>query len=528
MLQVVFKIQASVHSAYHHSAIDAFVVAVYEKLFARLSGLVVLGLLQALAGPALAEIIPITLLQLNDVYEITPLGDGQVGGLARVATLRRRLLADNPHTYTVLAGDGLSPSALGTAMVDGERLAGRQMVAVLNALGLDYATFGNHEFDLTEAQLQQRLRESRFTWVSSNVVDRSGQPFAGVAPARVLTVPGAGGGQVRLGLLGLTGPYNRAGYVGYQEPITAARTQMQIQQADVWIALTHLTLAEDIKLAEAVPAIRLILGGHEHENVQVWRGAVLTPILKADANARTVYLHYLRYDTATGRLTLTSQLQPITADLPADPETAWLVGEWVERGFQGFRAEGLQPEARVAITRVPLDGLEASVRNQATELTRLIDHALLREVPDAQLAIYNSGSIRIDDVIQPGPVTQYDVIRIFPFGGRVLAVDLEGTLLQRVLDQGAANRGTGGYLHTANVDRHPDGRTWLIQGQPLAPQRRYRVALNDFLISGGELGLGFLSPSHPGLTVVTQKRDIRFALIAHLQSTLPAEAASAP
>ena len=498
------------------------------RVFSRCGWLWALGLLSGVAGPVQSETIPITLLQLNDVYEITPLADGQVGGLARVATLRRRLLADNPRTYTLLAGDCLGPSALGTATVDGERLAGRQMVAVLNALGLDYATFGNHEFDLTAAQLQQRLRESRFIWVSSNVVDHSGQPFAGVAPARVLTVPGADGGQVRLGLLGLTGPYNRAAYVTYQDPVAAARTQMQTVQADVWIALTHLSLAEDIRLAEAVPAIRLIVGGHEHENVQVWRGTALTPILKADANARTVYVHHLRYDTATGRLTVNSQLQPITADLPAAPEIARLVGEWVERGFQGFRAEGFQPEAKVATTPVPLDGLEASVRNQATELTRLLAHALLREAPDAQLAIYNSGSIRLDDVIQPGPVTQYDVIRILPFGGKVLVVDLEGALLQRVLDQGVANRGTGGYLHTANVDRHPDGRAWLIQGQPLAPRRRYRVALNDFLISSGETGLGFLSPSHPGLTVIARKRDIRFALIAQLQNAFPAEPAATP
>lgn len=492
-----------------------------KRRFARLGGLAALGLLQMLAGPAQAEIIPITLLQFNDVYEITPSGDGQSGGLARVATLRRRLLADNPHTYTVLAGDCLSPSALGTARVNGERLAGRQMVAALNALGLDFATLGNHEFDLSEEQFRQRLAESRFTWVSSNVVDRDGKPFAGVAPAQVLTITGAEGGQVRLGLLGLTGPYNRVAYAGYQDPIAAAQTQMQTLKADVWIALTHLALAEDIRLAEAAPAIRLILGGHEHENIQVWRGDALTPILKADANVRTVYVHQLRYDTATGRLTSHSQLQPITAELPTDPEMDRLVAEWVERGFQGFRAEGLQPEARVATVRVALDGLEASVRNQATDLTRLIAQALLREAPEAQLALYNSGSIRLDDVIRPGPVTQYDVIRILPFGGRILVVDMEGALLQRVLDQGVANRGTGGYLHTANVDRHPDGRTWQIQGQPLAPPRRYRVALNDFLLTGGEIGLDFLSPRHPGLTVIAQKRDIRFALIEQLRQANP-------
>ena len=114
-------------------------------------------------------VVEVTLLQINDVYEITPVEGGRSGGLARVATLRRRLLAENPDTFTLLAGDFVSPSALGTAKVDGETLAGKQMVSVLNALGLDVATFGNHEFDVKEAQLRERLAESKFRWTSANV-----------------------------------------------------------------------------------------------------------------------------------------------------------------------------------------------------------------------------------------------------------------------------------------------------------------------------------------------------------------------
>ena len=47
----------------------------------------------------------VTILHFNDVYEITPVEGGRSGGLARVATLRRRLLAENPNTFTLLAGD---------------------------------------------------------------------------------------------------------------------------------------------------------------------------------------------------------------------------------------------------------------------------------------------------------------------------------------------------------------------------------------------------------------------------------------
>lgn len=102
---------------------------------------------------------------MNDIYELTPVSGGREGGLARVATIRKDLLAENPHTMTVLAGDLLSPSALGTARVDGERLAGKQIVAAMNVLGLDYITFGNHEFDVRESGFLERLEKSRFTWI---------------------------------------------------------------------------------------------------------------------------------------------------------------------------------------------------------------------------------------------------------------------------------------------------------------------------------------------------------------------------
>jgi len=54
-----------------------------------------------------------TVLHMNDVYELKPLGGGKKGGLARVATIRKLLLEENQNTITVMSGDLVSPSALG-------------------------------------------------------------------------------------------------------------------------------------------------------------------------------------------------------------------------------------------------------------------------------------------------------------------------------------------------------------------------------------------------------------------------------
>ena len=464
---------------------------------------------------AAGRVVEIDILQINDVYEIGPVEGGKSGGLARVATIRKRLLAENPNTFTVLAGDFLSPSALGTAKVDGKALAGQQMVAVLNALGLDLATFGNHEFDLKEDQLLARLSESRFRWTSANATRASGGPFPGVTPNVVLT---AGG--VRIGVVGVVLASNPQPFVTYADPIDSFRQQVESLrgQTDVLIGLTHLDFPEDQTLAENVPEVDLILGGHEHENSRAYRGADFTPILKADANVRTVYVHHLTYDTARRSLTVDSDLVIVTDEIPEDPEVAAVVKAWEDQGFAGFRQQGFEPTEQVAVTTVALDGREASVRNRATGLTDLIARAFLAEAQGSELAVYNGGSIRIDDVIPAGAVTQYDVIRILPFGGKVQTADIKGSLLARALDQGLANKGSGGFLQTANVGGSTG--SWTVGGKPLDPDRTYRIAISDFLATGKEKGLDFLKPG-ADLTIVKDNRDQRMAVIDQLRREYP-------
>lgn len=475
-------------------------------------------------APAGAEKIRVTILHLNDVYEITPLQGGRQGGLARVATLRKRLLAENPNTFTVLAGDLLSPSALGTARVDGKPLAGAQIVSVMNALGLDLATFGNHEFDLSEAQLLERLNESKFHWFSSNVVDDEGYPFSGVSELQVINVRGAGGGVLRLALIGLTINSTVKDYVRYLDPLETARQHVRQLNGKVEAvaAITHLAIEQDQQLAISIPEIAFVIGGHEHDNVQQARGDDFTPIFKADANARTVYIHRLTWDTTTRELQIESRLQPITGDIPEDPAVAQLAREWVERAYAAFRAGGFAPDDVVAVTDEELEGTEARVRNTSTNLTRLIAEALRTETEDTDVGIVHGGNIRIDDVLPAGPVTQYDVIRILPFGGKVVLVEMTGALLDRILRQGVLNRGRGSFLHVAGAEPAGDG-SWLVDQKAIDPAATYRVAMPDYLMTGRDQGLEFLTAEAAGVKSVREGRDMRFAVIDEMRRRWPAE-----
>ena len=113
--------------------------------------------------------IDFTFLQLNDVYEIAPIQGGEFGGMARVETVHQELLKENKNTMLFMAGDFLNPSLIGTIKVQGERVRGKQMIEVLNAMNFDLVAFGNHEFDVSQKDLQKRLNESTFPWISANV-----------------------------------------------------------------------------------------------------------------------------------------------------------------------------------------------------------------------------------------------------------------------------------------------------------------------------------------------------------------------
>jgi 5'-nucleotidase len=110
------------------------------------------------------------------------------------------------------------------------------------------------------------------------------------------------------------------------------------------------------------------------------------------------------------------------------------------------------------------------------------------------------------------------VIRILPFGGKVLTADIKGSLLKQALDQGLANHGQGGFLQTTGVAQGDAG--WTVGGKPLDPERTYRIAINDFLVTGKEQNLEFLRPG-PDLVIVKENRDQRMAVIDQLRRDYP-------
>jgi len=421
----------------------------------------------------------LVLLQINDVYETLPVAGGTRGGLARVATLIQELKRNhNGRVLSIIGGDFVSPSAEGTALVKGKPIAGEQMIATLNAMGLDLAVFGNHEFDLSPEDLIRRINERGFTWISGNVSDLKGDPYRGLPRVFLREFDDASGNgeKIKLGFVHVcirTEKFKDGKFDPWVESVQKQIAELKAQGADQIVGVTHLSIGEDRQVAEKFPELILIIGGHEHENHFERFGTGSVPIAKADSNARTVYVHEL--DCRAKKCSVESQLIPITDKIPSEPETLKVATHYRELAYLSIAETGIDPKRVVAHAEVDLDGMESTVRNRSSSLTDLTGRSMLAAREEAEIALFIGGEIRIDDVIPKGsPITEFDLIRIFPFGDKLNLASLRGSQIVSYLAKTDLKKGSGGYTHFA-------GKNGLSR-EAIKPDQVYRVVMSDFIV----------------------------------------------
>lgn len=482
--------------------------------------------------------ITFNFIQLNDVYEIAPLENGKVGGMARVATLCKKLRNENPNTLTVLAGDFLSPSLIGTIKNDGKRIKGAQMIEVMNAVGIDLVTFGNHEFDLKENELQERLNESESVWLGTSVrrihtKDGSKSQFYHETETGkkytpdtwVWNIKDEDGTQISVGFFGATLPMNPQPYVEYLDATTTAMEAVQqlSTQTDVVIGLTHLNLEEDLVLAAKLSNVPLLMGGHEHHHIKQKVGN--TMVTKADANAKTAYVHTITYNKKNRTTKVLSRLISIDNKMHADEQVKTLVDKWKRIMDDNLTKIVDQPYQEIYRTDVPLEARESVIRRDQTNLGRIINEAIqaVAKKP-VDFSFFNSGSIRVDDQLQ-GVLTAVDVFRTLPFGGSVVEIDIKGDLLLKVLEESQSRVGQGAYLQLNKIWYSENAKGWVVRGEKILPDKVYHAITSDYLMLG--IDIKSLKADDPGIVNIDRadpddKEDLRnninLALIHHLKS----------
>jgi len=430
--------------------------------------------------------VRVTLLQVNDVYQFAPVDQGTRGGLARVLTLKKAVEKESPHTLFLLSGDTISPS------VESITYKGAQMIDAWNTLGLDYSTFGNHEFDFGPEVLRQRMKESKFKWVVANVIDKkTGKPF-GDAPAYVVREFEG----VKIAIFGLTLEETRTTSrpgpdVEFLNPCDTARkmvAEIHARGIKTVVALTHLSMSEDKQVARC-SGVDVIIGGHEHTLLESASGGA--PIFKMTADARELGQIDLNISKDTGAVeSIDWKIIPVTDKTPADRGFASL-----DRKYGTLLRELAR---RVGSTSVELDARSATGRNRETNVGDFIADAF-RAATASDVGLMNGGSIRADEIIGAGPLTRRDVLSILPFKNRVVKVELSGATLRQALEHGVARSAEdaepGRFPQVSGVRftfdaRRPAGSRIVeltINGKPLDPKKSYTLATSDYVaIDGGD------------------------------------------
>ena len=261
----------------------------------------------------------ITILHTNDVHaHLLADSDGH-GGWANIAAYVKNLRKTQKNVLLLDAGDMTQGTAINTI------LSGKPIFHVMNAVGYDYATLGNHEFDNGVDCIQEFRDIADFELLSANIY--SDGSLVANSPVALLDVDG-----VKVGIIGITTPdFLCAGLdVLSSEEVVAKYVAKLEDQADLIIALTHLGLEKDKKLAAATSQIDVIVGGHSHTKLDKPIKINNTLIVQNGPWGWHLGRLDLKINLDTGKI-LKSKGKLIVMPfetLAPDPETKQVIDEW--------------------------------------------------------------------------------------------------------------------------------------------------------------------------------------------------------
>jgi 2',3'-cyclic-nucleotide 2'-phosphodiesterase (5'-nucleotidase family) len=459
-------------------------VSLRRRTFLAASALLLASVAAALAqAPPAGEPVTtrLTFLHFNDAYQISPRRG--LGGLGPMATLIKRERARTRDAILTFGGDLISPSLLSGIT------KGRHMIEFANALGIQIAVLGNHEFDFGLEVMQERIAESKFTWLGANVLGPDGKPFGGVVASKLVQM-----GPLKVGFFGLLTPEARL-YIRGGAPVTfapfmpaarAAVDQLRQQGAQVLVAVTHMNLREDQELVRELKGLHLVLGGHEHIPITVYERGVL--ILKAGSDAEFLGVVDLDVTVDKGNV-VTVPTWRLVANyrVVADPQVQGMVRAYEQR----LDREMGQP---IGTTETEMDSRNETVRFREAAFGNLVADAI-RAATNADVALVNGGGLRGNKVYPAGSsITSRDIFAEMPFGNVVLVLDAKGSDIKAMLEYGLSLVGHGGFPHVAGMKvvfdpGRPVGQrveSIMIGEWALDPNRTYRLAVNDFLANGGD------------------------------------------
>ncbi len=472
-----------------------------------------------------------TLLHTNDTH-------AHAEKLPKLATVVKKARADNPSAVLVDAGDVFS----GTLFFN--TFEGEANLKLMNYIGYDIMTFGNHEFDLgSSAEGHQALAEfiaaAKFSLVSSNVNVSADTHLKGLFSDVISSRPAQGriyNGMIKdvdgekVGFFGLTtaetADISSPGSVAFDNYIEEARKAVKAFEGmgvNKIVAITHIGYDDNVNvdndklLAKHVEGIDVIVGGHTHT-------ALKTPdIIEMNANgaqqAPTVIVQTGEYVNNLGSLHVTFNQDGVVksangaliaiSDQKEDSAAATILAPYALKVAEVENEEiGVTADIALENPRDNGDVLLPSVRKDDTILGNLITDGMLAKAKQVVaninpakkvvMALQNGGGIRAP--INQGPITVGEVITVLPFGNTLAVMDVTGAELKDAFEISLKSypAESGGFLHVAGAIVKYDAskpvgeRIVSIAYQDggeyveVKANETYTVATNAFTAKGGD------------------------------------------
>ncbi|KAL7316756.1 hypothetical protein PS15m_003206 [Mucor circinelloides] len=478
--------------------------------------------------------VELELVHFNDVYHVSPSKDEPVGGSSRFVSKVNQVLTEStaPDKPMVLfSGDAFNPSLEGTIT------RGAHVPGVLNQCHITAACVGNHDFDFGMPQLEKLIGRTEFPWLLSNVLNSDKSTSSDKIKRFIITEqPNTG---LRIGIIGLvekewiqTIPSFPPELTYYDFVQVAQDLSRQLRdpngpyKADLIIALTHMRVPNDIKLAKACRQdIDLILGGHDHfyyisKSIDIvgdnWsreknlddvgfdpeEEQVDYPVRVVKSGTDFRELSWLKLDIETNAegqkyiQHMTAQREIITSDITPDPETEHLVEEITKQVAS-------KTSTPIGYTTVPLDGRSMSVRSEETNLGNLTADLMVgfyraSSCPPVDVGFCVGGTIRNDSVLEVGEITLGDILTAFPFIDPVVVIRITGKQLWEALENSVSEypkqEGRFPQLSGARLEWNPDAppgnrvrRVYTVRkGAHYAPNARRRSLTFPHMVDPGD------------------------------------------
>ena len=401
-----------------------------------------------------------------------------IGGIARRATIATRIRADLAKqqipVWLVDAGDIFFYSPFSN------EYHGDADVLAMNQAGYDFATLGNHEFEVTLAQLKKLIADARFHFLCANVTETAThQPLMKRDEVRQV-------GAARVGIFGLVtnsahSPAASEGLEFQDDSATASSIVAELRgpmKADVVVLISHLGDAEDKKLAVQVPGIDVIVGAHWHTRLPQGQFVPWSDELKPDEVNGTVIVQAGQWGGELGRLDLLlkknaagkwrvnryqEHLIPITSEIPEDPA----VNAVLDKLWAPYAAKYDEVLAKAT----------GDFADRGDDLSQVNLYAdLVRAEFGADVEFEGMGGVHWP--IVAGPVTRGALVDLDQNKSTVLTFRMKGSEIRRFVQRSTpVGSGLRYRMYRGKIENI------MVGDAPLDDTRVYSCAANSFLAS---------------------------------------------